>query len=107
MTHNFYIKVFRLTEAEAETFLALAGAQEDPEFKAALKTYANRWIMEIRGNCESEATCRAIMFRYIMDTTIEAGAPEKDRMVTVAWAQMLTDRIQEIVEACEKDQQKN
>jgi hypothetical protein len=53
--------------------------------------------MEIRGKCRTEVECRAIMFRYIMDTTILPNAPAEDRIVLAAWAHRITDQIQEIV----------
>lgn len=50
-----------------------------------------------RRMCETEVECRAIMFRYIMDTTIVPAAPAGDRIVLAAWAHRITDQIQEIV----------
>lgn len=97
MTLNYYIKVYHLTETEAENFRSLASAEEDPESKSSLQTYAHRWMMEIRGKCKTKVECRAIMFRYIMDTTIVPNAPAEDRIVLAAWANRITDQIQEIV----------
>jgi hypothetical protein len=47
MTLNYYIKVYHLTETEAENLRSLASAEEDPESKSSLLTYAHRWMMEI------------------------------------------------------------
>lgn len=107
MTENYYIKVFRLSAAEAETFRAMVQTESDPEYDSALQTYANRWILEIRGMCQTEVECRAIMFRFLMDTMNPEEKPPEDRVILAAYAQRLTDRIQETVNRLDAGAMKN
>jgi hypothetical protein len=107
MTENYYIKVFRLSKAEAENFRAMLQTESDPEYHSALQTYAHRWIMEIRGMCQTEVECRAIMFRFAMDTMKTEEKSPDDRIILAAYAHRLTDRIQEVVNAIDHGTGKN
>ena len=76
----------------------MADKAAEPGQIEALRTYAERWTKELRFRCPSEAACRAVMFRYVLDIAYEAGMPDAERMVGVSWAHFLADKIQQMVE---------
>ncbi len=98
MTPNYYIQTYRLSSQESEDFQEMAARTDEKKQIEPLRKFANRWMTELRQKCDNEAACRAVMFRYVLDISFDAGLPEDERLVAVAWAHLLTDSIQEIVE---------
>ncbi len=99
MTPKYYIQTYRLSPEESDDFQDIAKKSDDKKQIEALKTFANRWMTELREKCDSETACRAVMFRYVLDIAFESGIPDGERLVGVAWAHLLTDKIQQMVES--------
>lgn len=96
MTANFYIKLYRLTSADGLNILELIGYSETLSETELVSTYAEHWIREIRPQCQDEVQCRAVMYRSILETSLEAPPPPScSPLLPYAWAHLMTDATQQ------------
>ncbi len=94
MTAKYYIQIYCFSTSDGGDLIESVGDSETLSKTESMSTYAERWIHEIRPQCQNEVQCRAVMYRSILETLHETPTPPCcSPLLPYAWAHLMTDAI--------------
>ncbi len=98
MTSSYYIKIYHLSGTEGADIIESIGDTDTLSKSEVMITFAERWIREIRTQCEDEAQCRAVMYRTMLESVSEIPIPpECSPLLPYAYAHVMTDAVHQAV----------